>query len=187
MQEVEIKFRISDLRSLKRALRKIGFHLATGRTHEMNTLYDLTGNPLRRRGELLRLRQYGKVWTVTFKSRARLGRHKSRTEIETRVADGPAFAAILLAAGFKPAFAYEKFRTEFTDARGHVVIDETPIGVFGEIEGPPRWIDSIASKLQIEKADYLTDSYAGLFFQWKLQTKSKAENMLYAEVKKKRP
>jgi len=182
MQEVEIKFRIADLPSLKRSLRPAGFRVATRRTHEMNTLYDLPGNPLRTRGELLRIRLYGKLWTVTHKAQARVGRHKSRTEIETRVADGSALEAILQAAGFQPAFRYEKFRTELTDGRGHVVIDETPIGNFAEIEGPPRWIDSVARRLQIRPSQYITDSYAGLFFQWKSQSHSKANNMLFAEV-----
>jgi adenylate cyclase class 2 len=182
MQEVEIKFRIAGLPALRRSLRAAGFRVATRRTHEMNTLYDLPGNPLRTRGELLRLRLYGKHWTVTHKARAIVGRHKSRTEIETRVTDGAALEAILQACGFQPGFRYEKFRTELTDGRGHVVIDETPIGNFAEIEGPPRWIDQIARRLQIKPAQYITDSYAGLFFQWKSQTGSKAQNMLFAEV-----
>ncbi|MBZ5522563.1 MAG: class IV adenylate cyclase [Acidobacteriia bacterium] len=182
MQEVEIKFRIADLPLLRRALRDAGFRVATPRTHEMNTLYDLPGQPLRKRGELLRVRLYGKLWTVTFKARARLGRHKSRTEIETRVTDGAVLESILQAAGFQPGFRYEKFRTELADAHGHVVIDETPIGDFGEIEGPPRWIDSVAHRLQIKPSEYITDSYAGLFMKWKRRTRSQARDMLFSAL-----
>jgi len=182
MQEIEIKFRITSIPSLTEGLHRGGFRLVTGRTHEMNTIYDEPGGSLRSRGELLRLRKYGEVWTVTFKAKAVVGRHKSRREIETTVADGPAFQEILEALGFKPGFAYEKFRAEFTDDTGHVVIDETPIGVFGEIEGPPHWIDSVARRLEISPESYLTDSYAGLFMQWKRATGSKAERMLFAEV-----
>jgi adenylate cyclase class 2 len=185
MQEVEIKFRIADIASLKRSLRAAGFRVATRRTHEMNTLYDLPGNPLRMRGELLRVRLYGKFWTVTHKARASMGRHKSRTETETRVTDGAALEAILQASGFQPGFRYEKFRTELTDGRGHVVIDETPIGNFAEIEGSSRWIDEVARRLQVKPSQYITDSYAGLFFQWKSQTGSKAKNLLFAEVSRK--
>ena len=53
-REVEIKFRVEAVRSLTRALRGAGFRLKTKRTHEMNTLYDLPSQRLRRRGELLR-------------------------------------------------------------------------------------------------------------------------------------
>ena len=58
-KEIEIKFRVADLRALARRLRTAGFRLETRRTHEMNTLYDLPGAVLRARKELLRLRQYG--------------------------------------------------------------------------------------------------------------------------------
>ena len=66
--EIEIKFRIEDLRDLNRRLRASGFRRITPRTHEMNALYDLPGQPLRKRGELLRLREYGKEWVLTHKS-----------------------------------------------------------------------------------------------------------------------
>src|SRR5205085_2127035 len=58
-QEIEIKFRVDDLRALGRKLRAAGFDVTTRRTHEMNALYDLPGGVLRARKELLRLRQYG--------------------------------------------------------------------------------------------------------------------------------
>ena len=85
--ETEIKFRVGSVRSLTARLRAAGFHVITRRTHETNTLYDLPGQPLRNRGALLRVRKYGEQWIVTFKGRARLGRYKSRPEIETAVAD----------------------------------------------------------------------------------------------------
>ena len=56
-KEIEIKFRVDDLRALARQLRAAGLRQITPRTHEMNTLYDLPGQPLRRRGELMRLRR----------------------------------------------------------------------------------------------------------------------------------
>ncbi len=112
----------------------------------MNMLYDLPGQPLRKRGELLRLRKYGSEWVLTHKAKGKLGRHKTRVENETQVADGMKMEAILRALGFAPTFRYEKFRAEWSDGKGHVVVDETPIGNFGEIEGPSRWIDRTARR-----------------------------------------
>jgi adenylate cyclase class 2 len=152
----------------------------------MNTLYDLPGQPLRKRGQLLRLRKYGAAWVLTHKARGKVGRHKSRVETETRVTDGKIMDAILRALKFSPAFRYEKFRTEWSDGQGHVVVDETPIGNFGEIEGPPRWIDRTARKLQIPLAAYITDAYTGLFFQWKKRNRSRAKEMTFAAVRQKR-
>jgi adenylate cyclase class 2 len=184
-QEVEIKFRVTDSTELSRRLRTAKFRLVTPRTHEMNTLYDLPGQPLRNRGDLLRLRKYGEDWVLTHKSKGKTGRHKSRVELETQVSDGKKMDAILHALGFRPSFRYEKFRAEWTDGRGHVVVDETPIGYFGEIEGPARWIDRTARSLGIQQADYLTDTYAGLFFAWKQRTRSPAAEMTFRAIGKK--
>ncbi len=186
-REVEIKFQIVDIQALTSRLESAGFRLITLRTHELNTLYDQPGAKLRRRGALLRLREYGAKWTLTFKdkSNAKAGRHKSRREIETQVANGGAMAQILEAIGFKPSFRYEKFRSEWSDSTGHVVIDETPIGNYGEIEGPPKWIDATARLLQISSKQYITLSYAELFQAWKRKTKSKAKEMTFSAVKSK--
>ncbi len=55
MIATEIKFRVENLNALNRKLREIGFRIETPRTHEMNTLYDLPGEVLKNRKELLRL------------------------------------------------------------------------------------------------------------------------------------
>jgi adenylate cyclase, class 2 len=182
-QEIEIKFRVADLRGLTRRLRASRFRRITPRTHEMNTLYDLPGLPLRKRGDLLRLRQYGKEWVLTHKAKGKVGRYKTRMETETKVSDGRKMDAILHALGFQPTFRYEKFRAEWAGGKGHVVVDETPIGNFGEIEGPARWIDQTAKVLGIKQSDYITDTYAGLFFTWKRQTRSPAMEMTFRAVK----
>ncbi len=184
-REVEIKFKIDDIDALTSSLQTAGFRLITPRTHEMNTLYDQPGSKLRRRGALLRLRQYGPRWTVTYKDRSgpQSGRHKSRREIETQVEKGEAMAQVFEAVGFTPSFRYEKYRSEWSDSTGHVVIDETPIGNFGEIEGQPEWIDATAQRLNIPVKSYLKDSYAELFAAWRQKTKSKAKEMTFKEIK----
>jgi adenylate cyclase class 2 len=182
-QEIEIKFRIEDARALSRRLRAAKFRLVTPPTHEMNTLYDLPGQPLRKRGDLLRLRKYGKIWVLTHKSKGKAGRHKSRVELETKLADGEKMNAILHALCFQPTFRYEKYRAEWSDGRGHVVLDKTPIGNFGEIEGAPRWIDKTAKALGILPEHYLTGTYAGLFFAWKSRTGSPAEEMTFRAIR----
>src|SRR5215467_6070841 len=96
-REVEIKFRVKNIGSLRRKLKAAGFRVETRRTHEINTLYDLPGAVLRNRKELLRLRQYGKSWKLTHKSKGQAGRHSSRTELETSIADGKMMDKILRA------------------------------------------------------------------------------------------
>jgi adenylate cyclase class 2 len=181
-REIEIKFRVADLRALARTLRAAGFHLTTPRTYELNTLYDLPGEVLRARNELLRIRKYGSAWTLTHKSKGKIARHSSRVEIETGVVDGKKMDLILRSLGYTPSFCYEKFRAEWTDGKGQVVVDETPIGNFCEIEGAPRWIDATAKKLGVSKADYITRNYARLFLEWKARTKSRATEMTFKAV-----
>jgi adenylate cyclase class 2 len=185
-KEIEVKFRIADIRALSRALQTAGFRLVTKRTHEMNTLYDLPDSPLRKRGELLRLRKYGSQWMLTHKAKGSTGRHKSRVETETRIDDGIKLDSILHALGFAPTFRYEKFRAEWSDGQGHVVVDETPVGNFGEIEGPARWIDQTAKALEIPRANYITQSYTELFFAWKKQNRSNAQEMTFRSIPSKR-
>src|SRR6266545_4607400 len=181
--EVEIKFLFADPRALERKLRAAGFRLVTPRTHEMNVLYDTPDQRLRQSGQLLRIRKYGKKWTVTHKSKGTSGRHKSRVETETEVADGAQLDAVFRALGFAPAFRYEKFRSEWTDGKGDVVVDKTPIGNVAEIEGPPRWIDRTAKTLGVSRSDYITKNYVQMFSEWKQRTGSAAEEMTFRAVK----
>jgi adenylate cyclase, class 2 len=183
-REIEIKFRVGDVRALARKLRAAGFRVVTPRTSEMNTLYDLPGEVLRNRKELLRIRKYGSEWTLTHKSQSKKGRHSSRLELETRVSDGRKMDAILRGLGYVASFRYEKFRAEWTDGKGQVVVDETPIGNFCEIEGPSRWIDATAKKLGVASADYITKNYATLFVEWTHQTGCAAKEMTFDAVRR---
>jgi len=180
-QEIEIKFLVPELKALEERLTRLGFRCVTPATHEVNTLYDVAGQMLRRKGKLLRLRKYGEQWRLTHKARARIGKYKSRTELETGITDGPQMGQILLALGYRPVFVYEKFRAEWSDRQGQVVLDHTPIGDIAEIEGKPRWIDSVAHALGVKPEQYITQSYAELFFDWKRRYKRKAMNMTFRE------
>jgi adenylate cyclase class 2 len=182
-KEIEIKFRIENPRALTRALRHAGFRQVTRSTHEMNSLYDLPGQKLRKRGELLRLRKYGQQWVLTHKAKGKSGRHKVRTELETRVENGEQMDAILRALGFSPTFRYEKYRAEWSDGTAHAVIDQTPIGNFGELEGPGRWIDRTARALDIASRDYITQTYADLFFTWKRKSRNPATEMTFEAIR----
>ncbi len=180
-QEIEIKFLVPDLKALERKLKSLKFTCETPSTHEVNTLYDLPGEKLRRKGELLRLRKYGDKWKLTHKAKCKPGRHKSRAEAETVVMDGKQMDAILRELEFATSFVYEKFRSEWSDGQGQVVLDHTPIGDIAEIEGKSRWIDRTARALDIDVKSYITKSYGELFLDWKRRTKCKAKNMTFRE------
>ncbi|HVJ07695.1 MAG TPA: class IV adenylate cyclase [Acidisarcina sp.] len=187
--ETEVKFRVADSEALEAKLAALEFHKVTARTFERNVLYDTPDRKLRSNGEILRIREYGPKWVVTNKrlppNNSPEARHKQRIEIETEVEDGEAIAAILEHLGLQAAFTYEKWRAEWADDRGHCVLDETPIGVFAELEGPADWIDATATKLGIDLSQLLTLSYGRLFDVWKEQTGSKANDLTFAAIQGK--
>jgi len=186
--EIEVKFRVSDPAALTRRLRDSGFREQTPRTFERNTLYDTPDRRLRPQQTILRIRKYGDRWIVTHKCVPKNNdpgaRHKHREETETGVQDGEALGHIFGQLGFQPAFIYEKWRTEFSDGTGHCVLDETPIGIYAELEGPPGWIDETGRKLGVDPASLITLSYGRLFEQWRRETGSPAENLTFDEIPK---
>ncbi len=157
--EIELKFPITDLNALQNRLPQLGFQLLTARTFEQNTLYDTPARELRLRREILRIRQYGHLCTVTHKRLSNgepvdTTRYKIRIETETIVAEGAALAEIFHQMGYDAVFVYEKYRTEWSfsledGATAHLVIDETPIGNYAELEGPTDWIDRTLALLGV--------------------------------------
>lgn len=184
--EIELKFSVRDIRALRSAARALGFRLVTERTFESNVLYDTADRQLRARTEILRLRHYGERCIVTHKRMADGGdgdlRYKTRIETESAVEDCDALAEIFTHLGYGPVFRYEKFRTEWEMGDGHLVLDETPIGVWAELEGQPMWIDAMLEKLGVAAELRTTESYGKIFLRWKAETGSLAENLTFEEV-----
>jgi len=176
--EVEVKLRIADRPALLGQLKKLGAR-CIGRVHELNTLFDTPRRALRQSGRLLRLRVVAPArWAgrrtspaspglVTYKVPAgRITRYKIREEIEVSVLENENVGPILEGLGLHPWFRYEKFRTSFRlpgHPRLHFELDETPIGVFVELEGPPRSIDRVARILGRGPGDYVTANYFSLY------------------------
>jgi adenylate cyclase class 2 len=135
---------------------------------QIDQVFDLPGGELCNSRRLLRLRSSGGTSILTYKGPPLPGPYKSREELEVSVFEQPSsLADILDRLGYVPAFRYEKYRTTYSaDQDGQhavVVLDETPIGVFLELEGPEYWIDRTASTLGFSPTDYITNSYASLY------------------------
>jgi adenylate cyclase class 2 len=190
--EIELKFPVSDPQALQTRLPHLGFQLETPRTFEHNTLFDTPARDLRAKRQILRLREYGGIHILTHKrideGNAEPSRYKIRIETETAVSDAHSLAEIFAQLGYTPAFIYEKYRTEYsifdpaTNTTSHLVLDETPIGNYAELEGPTDWIDRTVAELNIDPATCLTDSYGKLFLDWKQRTGSPAEHLTFAEI-----
>jgi adenylate cyclase class 2 len=90
---------------------------------------------------------------------------KLRDEFETVVGDGQMLLRIFEDLGYHVWFRYEKYREEFAHEDVIVAIDETPVGVFVEIEGGEHGIAAMAERLGRTPEEYVLDSYRGLFLQ----------------------
>ena len=180
--EIEIKLRLSEeLAEARKKLREIGFHVEKRRVFESNILFDNVKRTLRKHGKLLRVRRVDRHGLLTFKGPSEPSRYKTRWEIETQLQDGEAVEAILAHIGYHPVFRYEKFRTEYGahSGAGKVLLDETPIGNFLELEGSPRWIDRTARLLGFSPSDYISRSYGHLYLAYCRERRGQPQDMIF--------
>jgi len=166
--ETEIKIQVENASEVQEKLKAAGYQVSRAREFEANTIYDTGESRLFHSGMLLRLRESGGCSILTWKGPVIPGPHKSRPERETTVGSAEIFGGILDQLGFKPVFRYEKFRTEWKGAHPEatVTFDETPIGIYIELEGPADWIDETARVLGSEHSEYVTESYGTLYRRW---------------------
>jgi adenylate cyclase class 2 len=209
-KEREIKLRIGDLPGLRRALRRLGARVVKPRLHERNVLFDTAERSLASREQLLRIRtelqvgprrKGGQRSLVTFKRplvlpgwSKRGERHKVREEIELEISDANALAMIFEGLGIQSWFQYEKFRTTFrlpaSSAWGKgllIELDETPMGIFLELEGPANAIDRAAKTLGFATKDYVLANYMVLYREYCRERGEESGNMLFAKNANKKP
>ena len=184
MRETEVKLRIAGVERTRAALRRFGWCVSRKRHHERNAVYDRRGNVWLTTGRLLRVRGAGKSCKLTVKLPIEHQEdYKIVEEFEITADDPVQLARILEALDFEPAWQYEKFRTEFRKPRerGMIVLDETPIGDYLELEGAPQWIDRTAQCLGFSKEDYVVDTYRSLFVDYINAKERKPRDMLFGE------
>lgn len=163
-EEIEVKFIIDDVQTMRQRIIALGARPLTPRTHEANLSFDAPDQRLRRRSCLLRLRRNRRA-VLTYKepTAADDPAFKVRREFEVEVSDFDQTSAILEKLGFAPIFRYEKYRQTFGHQGAEILLDETPCGAFVEIEASRDAIRTIAAQLDLDFAERLTASYGELF------------------------
>ncbi len=172
--ENEIKVRVADLTGFLRRLAKLKPLVLRERHFEDNFVLDYSDRRIASRLSLIRVRITGGAALLTFKGPPRpTGLFKTREELESAVGDGRAILAILRQLGLQVWFRYQKYRREFSISPGHrkgdeihIALDETPIGIFAEFEGPGAGIKKIAREMGFRQSQYLRDSYSSLYVQF---------------------
>ncbi|MBS1819185.1 MAG: class IV adenylate cyclase [Acidobacteria bacterium] len=163
--EREIKLRYASLEAALESVRALGAALHSERRLQDDVILDTPDGGLRAARSALRVRTETTQAVLTFKGPPIPGLMKVREEIETGVDDGAVLLEILARVGFTPAFGYQKFRTEYALDDVLITIDETPIGVFVELEGSEEAITTTARRLGRSPADYVVESYRTLYLQ----------------------
>jgi adenylate cyclase, class 2 len=183
--ETEIKLPAPGAAEARRRLRVAGFRIHRRRVFEDNMLFDTSGLKLRRAGSLLRVRRAGDQASLTYKGRGVSGgRYKTREELEVKLSAAGAMTEIIQRLGFRPVFRYQKYRTEYKQhgTSGVATLDETPIGIYLELEGTPAWIDRSTRRLGFRAEDYITESYGRLYLDWCKRQKVKPGDMMFSPV-----
>jgi adenylate cyclase class 2 len=163
--EREVKLRFGSADEARAAIEAAGATPLRGRRLQDDHLLDTDDESLRRRRCVLRVRLENGKGRLTFKGPAQASTMKVREELETFVGDGEVLLQVLEESGFHVWFRYQKYREEYSHEDLIIAVDETPVGTYVEIEGSERGIAAMAQALGRAPADYLVDSYRGLFLQ----------------------
>lgn len=164
--EREVKLSFASADAARDAVLAAGAIPLHGRRLQEDALLDTTGDLLRERACALRIRMENGKSRITFKGPVEQpSAMKLREEFETLVGDGVLLLRIFEELGFHVWFRYEKYREEFSHEDVIVAVDETPVGVFVEIEGTESGITAMAAAMGRGPSDYILDSYRGLFLR----------------------
>jgi adenylate cyclase class 2 len=163
--EIEIRFKVGDVKKLREKLRKIGAK-CTEHWQGYDVIFDRK-NELREKGRILRLRfrkQWGKRAKLTYKGPYQKHIFKIREELEVWVDEPQISLAILKKIDFEPVIQYEK-RTDLWEYQGiELVIEKLPrLGCFMEIEGSGKEIRKVAKILGFDIKEGIKKSYRQYF------------------------
>ena len=177
--EREIKLRYDSVESARAAILATGATPLLGRRLQEDALLDTADESLRRRRCVLRVRLENSKSRLTFKGPVQPSIMKLRDEFETIVGDGVILLRVFEELGYHVWFRYEKYREEFAHEEVIVAIDETPVGVFVEIEGSEGGIATMARALGRRPDDYVLDSYRGLYLKHRDEYRLTGTDMLF--------
>jgi adenylate cyclase, class 2 len=181
MLEREIKLRFDSVDEARAAVAATGATPLLGRRLQEDSLLDTEEEDLRRRRCVLRVRVENGKSRLTFKGPVQPSAMKLREEVETVVGDGAILLRVFAELGLHVWFRYEKYREEYAHEDVIIAIDETPVGVFIEIEGSEAGIQSTTAALGRTPDDYVVDSYRSLFLQLREELGMVGPDMLFEQ------
>lgn len=170
-QEIEVKFFLKDHEALMQKIAALQLPCRQERIHEFNLRYDLPDGSLVAQKQVLRLRKDTQA-RLTFKGPGVIKEDVLlRKEIEVVVSDFEATQRLLEALGYQVAMMYEKFRANYLLGSLVMSVDETPLGLFVELEGEsPAQVRQAAQTLGFDWEARINLSYTALLSLFNQQT-----------------
>jgi adenylate cyclase class 2 len=181
MIETEIKLVFADVEAARRAVTGAGGRLTIARRLLDDRLFDTPDSTLQQSGRALRVRRDGHGGFLTFKGPIHAGPLKAREETETAVGEPAKIEAVLESLGYACRFRAQKYREEYVIDDATLAIDETPMGVYVEVEGPAAAIQRIAEALGRSPADYRVESYSMLWQTWRAEQDIDERDMTFGD------
>ena len=157
--EREVKLRFDSVDAARAAIARTEATPLRSRRLQDDYMLDDPQETLRQRRCVLRVRIESGRSLLTFKGPVQNAAMKLREEIETVVGDGETLIACFEHLGYRVWFRYQKYREEYALNDVVIAIDETPVGVFVEIEGSEQGIAQMTEALGRTSSDYILDSY----------------------------
>lgn len=165
MLEREVKLRFDSPEQAREAILAAGASPLRCRRLQEDCLLDTEDEMLRRRRCVLRIRTESGKSLMTYKGPVQPSRMKLRPEHETIISDGEVMLRVFEELGLHVWWRYEKYREEYSAEDCTIALDETPIGTFVEVEGGEHGILTMTEALGRSPADFVLDSYRGLFIK----------------------
>jgi adenylate cyclase, class 2 len=179
MIEREVKLRFDNPEEARAAILAAGATPLRCRRLQEDALLDTDDEILRRRRCVLRIRTEAGKSLLTFKGPVQPGTMKIRDEYETVVGDGEVLQRVLEELGLHVWFRYEKYREEYAAEDVTIALDETPVGTY--VEGGEEGIQAMTRALGRTTADFILDSYRGLFIQHREKYGFENAHMVFRE------
>jgi adenylate cyclase, class 2 len=179
MIEREVKLRFDSPEQARAAVLAAGAAPLRCRRLQEDALLDTDDEALRRRRCVLRIRTESGKSLMTFKGPVQPGTMKIRDEYETVIGDGQVLQRVFEELGLHVWFRYEKYREEYAAEDATIAIDETPVGTYVEIEGGEAAILKMTAAIGRSTADFILDSYRGLFLQHRSQFGLRTSDMVF--------
>ena len=131
-------------------------------------MLDTNEGRLKNEHSALRIRFVDGRGLITFKGLSNeASTFKAREELETHTDEPAQMLAIFERLGYHPFFRYQKYRTVYKLALENnkslkVMVDETPMGNFLELEGTEDAVKQVVSTLKLTPKGYITSTYIGM-------------------------